>query len=355
MNLSECLLYRDISELGEIASLYNCECNRNSKLELVQSIHHYMLNKNMYHDTLKNMETALLYFSTYILFQPKRLFTINELVVKGNYVCKQLNIDASPRTWITLLLKKGWLFPTSSKYQVQLEIPADLHSFLKKRFILYWFETCEIDINQKRMMEGYIDEGETMVLDLYLFLQHLRQTVTPLTLDGAIFKKQQQLLMHKFHVKEPLINEKGWRFGYGRRFPSYPNRFALIYDFCFEKGWLSEEEGLLTVTNKGETFININNKVQIPLFQRELSQYWLKLYKSPIPALPFIFTFLTEILDERWIHLNDLYTLLSPWLEEYYFDDIHTIYRKRIIQMLVHLGLVRVSLDLKYITLKNSL
>jgi hypothetical protein len=342
MKLADYLLYRDIQDLSQMASFYECDCNRNSKLELVQTIHHKMHNKNFLEEILNQLETPLIHFYTYILFQQTRSFSIDELVAKGKYICELFNYDVSlPRKWITDCLKRGWLFPTSSKYQVELEIPADFLPYLRKQWIQYWSSKCQLTIC-KGIDQRLRDEGNSLLVDLYTLLAFVKENPLPITLDGVIHKRHQQMILSKFNITEELVQEKSWRFGYGRRFPNYPNRLALIYDFCYFKQWIQEDKETLFVTEKGEDVLYTKN-VASEALQQDMIHFWKKTYKNAIPSLPFLFQFVSEISTEQWIESNQLYRMLQPWLQPYYYDDAETIYRERIVQMLVHLGLMQIS------------
>jgi hypothetical protein len=357
MKLSDHLLYRDIQELGEMATYYECECNRNSKLELVQSIHHQILNQAVYVDLLNKIEQPLIFFLQYILYQPSITFSIDELIAKGKYIGQLFNYDQSPRKWVTELLKRGWLFPVSSKYQVQLEIPLDLHTFLKRQMLQHLSSIYQMTPHQK--VNGSIrDEGKSIFLDLHTFLAYLKDQAIPIpvTLDGVIHKRYQQILYHKFNISEEVLKDKEWRFGYGRRFPSYPSRFAFIYDFCFSKEWIMEGQEGIFLTKKGEEIVSSEHFLHEESHQ-EVLKYWIRLYKHPIPSLPFIYRFIVDLLSNQWLESNQLYAMIKPWLKSYYFDDVEVIFRDRIIQMLVHLGVVQMSFNneeqLTYLRIKK--
>jgi len=344
MKLSECLLYRDIQELSQMAAIYECDCNINSKLELVQSIHHRMMSKSIYPALFKELDPNLFNFLLYILFQKKGSFSIDELVAKGKYICDLYSIQASPRTWVAQLLKRGWLFPSSTKYQIQLELAEDLQAFLKKEMIQYLRQQFGLE-KEAVIPNSYRDEGQSILHDVRTFLTHVHNDPLPMTIEGVIHKRNQQLLMRKLNVEEELILEKSWRFGYGRRFPSYPNRFALIYDFCFAEQWIEESmDGCLRISLAGEKIIQEQEWDSEAIYQR-LILFWIKTYKQPIQSLPFLLQFMAELMKNEWMKINDLFLIVKPWLKKYYYDEVDTLFRERIVQMLLHLGLLQVTLD----------
>lgn len=356
MNLSQCLLYRDIDELSTMADLYDCMCNRNSKLDLVQSLHFQMFNKDYCRQLFTKLDKELLYYSTYILFQPTRFFTINQLVALGKELTQRFSLEeGTSRKWVLQLMKQGWLFPHHTLYQTQLVIPSDLLTFLREQLSLYWLEQIPVEMNQEGLSKGYVDEGEAMLTDLLFFLKEVLKEPLPLTIEGCLHKNYQKKLFKQFQVAETVLTEQRYRFGYGRRFPNYPDRFALIYDYCFSKQYILEQDAFLSITHLGESFIHHYHPQQSTELRQELVKFWLKTYKYPIPNLPFIYTFLSELIHGRVLNTADLFTLLSLWIHPYYFDDQETVYRQRILKMMLHLGLIRISFDQQYVTLKNSL
>lgn len=355
MNLTQCLLYRDIAELRELASIYKCSCNRNSKLELVQTLHHHIMNQANCRNLLAESEQDLLYFVTYIFFQPVRQFRVNELMAKGSLLAKIINKEIMPRQLVRDLLKRGWLFPSPAKYHVQLEIPLDLHKVMKKALVHYWLTHFKIEINDAGFDSGYRDEGDLIVRDLLVFLKEIEQHSLPLTMEGYLHKRKQQMIIQKFHIEESLIREKSYRFGYGRRFPAYPNRFALIYDFCFAQGWLMEEDGYLSLSEPGKQFLEKQALNQLKRLHQQIITFWIHTYSKPIACLPFIYCFIKACLEAVTIQREDLFKLVSIWLNTYYFDDLESVFQQRIIRMMLHLGIIQISLDQKYIRLKNSL
>ncbi|WP_025026778.1 hypothetical protein [Caldalkalibacillus mannanilyticus] len=344
MKLSEYLLYRDIQELSQMASLYRCDCNVNSKLELVQSIHHSMMSKNAYPSILKELDKNVLHFLLYILYQNTSTFSIDELMAKAKYVRDQFQSEESPRTWITQLLKRGWLFPSSSRFQVQLDMADDLNRLLRSQIMDYIKQEYQISTRAELDL-SYRDEGKAIQYDVGIFLAHIAKEPVPITVEGVIHKRNQQLLLKKLSVEEELILDKSWRFGYGRRFPAYPNRFSLIYDFCFAQKWIEEEAGgYVTLSYLGDKALE-QEEWKLPSTFKRMVMFWVKLYKQPIPSLPFLILLVNELTQGEWIDTIQLFNVTKPWLKKYYYDEIETIYRERFLQMLVHLGLLHMTVE----------
>lgn len=343
LKLSEHLLYRDIKELGQMANFYECDCNRNSKLELVQSIHFQLLNRKVCQQEIEKIDASLLLFITYLYLQKETSFHVDEMVAKGNYICKLLQIEEQTRSWLAQLLKMGWLFPVSHQYQTEIHIPIDLKSILEPVLLHYWNKQL-LGVEGDSSTLTYRDEHLIIMKDLAILLQYLQKEAVPLTTEGYIYKRNQQQLMQQFRIQEELVTDHTWRFGYGRRFPGYPSRLALIYDFAFSKGWITEENTSLTITSQGLQVLE-TIKEDTELIYKELISYWLKIYKLPIPLLPFIIPFMYKIMQGEWIEMGSIKKIMQKWLLPYYYDDTSSIFQQRIIQMLLHLGLAQIAVD----------
>ncbi|MDQ0337641.1 hypothetical protein J2S00_000411 [Caldalkalibacillus uzonensis] len=346
MKLIDCLLQQDIGQLNRLASFYRCECNRHSKLELVQSIHFQLLNKQACQAALQELGDNLLPFVQFLIFQPKRTYSIEELMAKGRFVQSVTGIEAEPEQWLTQLIKRGWLFIIPDPCHKQIEIPLDIHHLLRqvlKNRFLHLVQPVPDEELQEQDQFKLRDERQAIVGDLFCFLRFVAADPVPLTKTGVIHRRFQQRLLNSFAVPEDPLGKQRWRFGYGRRFPAYPNRFALIYDFCYAQGWIMEGEHCLSLTPKGEHIVAApSNQAQLI---EQLTRYWLILYQKPIPSLPFLFELLTSGLNGQWIRADKLASLLSPWLKAYYFDDVSTLIQERILGMMSHLGLVMLLAD----------
>lgn len=349
MNLSEYLLYRDIEDLNKIAHVYQCDCNKNSKLELVQSIHYQMLNRTFFLDNVSSYTDSFILFCTYLIFQSSRSFTVEDLMAKGQYILSLSSKESkeNPRQWISQLMSKGWLFPMRSNAHIQLEIPLEMKRFLRREWKGYWLQ--KIPSRTKLIKTEWVErnEGDALARDVHIFLTKLQSAPLPLTIEGVIHKRVLESILIVLSVEENPLQEgleKKWRFGYGRRFPVYPNRFALLYDFCFMKGWIQEEREQVYMTEKG---LKALYEFSFEPALKELRSYWLKLYKKPIVALPFMVSLIQELTENQWISEADLFMIIKNWLKTYYYDDETKLFDQRIIQMMVHLGLLQIGVDSK--------
>ena len=341
MKLSEYLLNLDVADLRAIAGRYACDCNRHSKLDLVQTIHYEMLDSGNYERLFATLDREIFYVMTYLLFQPKAWFSLEELMGKGTLIQKLLDLKGSPKTWIARLVHSGWLFPVSTKFHIQYEIPEDFRPFLQQQFIRAWQRAFDLpDAEPARLTVR--DEERSLLHDLKTWLHFVAEKRPPLTKEGVLHKRFQHQLMKKMRVAEQLVEGRPWRVGYGRRFPFYPHRFAFIYDFSYDRGWIREEPGGLDITEAGHAKLT-DPSLLFRVQQKDCFHYWLKTYGKPLPTLPFLVHWMNAVLLQQWISTDKLYNAISPWISSYYYDDVPTIFRERIIQMLLHLGLIQIG------------
>ncbi|GGK24753.1 hypothetical protein GCM10010965_16900 [Caldalkalibacillus thermarum] len=346
MKLLDCLLEQDIRELRHLASFYHCECNRHSKLELVQSIHFQLLHQQTCRSALQELGEELMSFVLFLAFQPKRTFALEELMTKGRLVQVVAGAKGKPEQWLAQLIKRGWLFVIRHACHQQVEIPADVHQLLRQLLaekLLRKVQPVEEKLLTQRKEFKIRDEQQAIVEDLYRFLRFVASGRVPLTKAGVIHKRYQLQLFHSLAIPEDPLPKQRWRFGYGRRFPFYPNRFALIYDFCYAKGWIREQAGVLSLTLKGES--QLADEPDEDDLRSQLTRFWLILYQQPIPALPFLYELLTTSLNGHWIERGRVTSFLSQWLRAYYFDDVATLANERILGMMAHMGLLAILTD----------
>jgi hypothetical protein len=337
MNLAEMLCYADIHQLNRIAKSYQCECDGHSKNELIQSILSRILRKESFLQQMDTLEREDVQFLQSLLFDPQDRFSIEELMARANHTLFQGDEDRSPREMITNLVQKGWLFPgishqTRALYQIPADVKKKVEDALRQQI-------------QKRLPQApeppiYRDEEGLLIEDIRTFLTYISKNDVLLTGEGNIYKRQQQSILDKFHVREEPIRHRGWRFGYGRRFKEYPDRFSFIYDYCYYTGDIVESDLRLDMTASGLVKLN-EGKLEDP---SAVYRFWLRLYRGPIRNLQPLVR-LIEFGSSRWVKLGDLQQVLLPYIKEYYYDDRQAIIDKRMIPMLLHLGILKVGQD----------
>lgn len=339
MNLAEMLAYADIQDLCRIAQTYECECSSNSKHQLIQSILSVVGRRDVLEELVKDLKTEDVRFLNSLLFDRRDRFSLEELLARANQTKFAPEERVSnPRDIITSFKKRGWLFNGHSHQTKYLFlVPEDL----KKRFreaLVKRFGRQLLYTGQEPSV--YRDEQTLMSADVKAFLQAVRKQSMPLSTDGFLYKKQLQQLLEGFSVPEELVGKTAWRFGYGRRFKEYPDRFSLLYDYCYYNGWIDESGSELALTYDGEQVAASGQSDQV----KSLYEFWLKLYKGPIPNLQAIVQWV-NYLTESWVTVDSLLNVLLPLVKPYYYDDPQAIIRKRVLPPMLHLGLLRAGQD----------
>ncbi len=340
MNFAEMLIYADIEQLNRIAKHYHCDCNYHSKNELIQSILSSVHSQSLDELIERDLSEEIFRFLQLLTFDHREQYSKEELLAKA----KQSLASSSDMT-------ERMIFTEGVKNKYMYTIPNDLKTNWMKRIGTYYKDK---NFNVQLPPRSYRDEGTTIIDDLIIFLQFVKQEIIQLTGDGSIYKRQQLQLFDKFRTVESPIDKGGWRFGFGYRYPQYPDRFSLLYDYAIHNRLISEEnDGLLILQDAG------HHKLQtyIPLFEgRELYRFWLRLYRRPIPYLPYVVRLLYAAVGSNWVPSHDCKKIVLPWLKEYYYESIESLFESKIIQMLLYMGLIKVgnNNEMEMITFTNN-
>lgn len=339
MNLADMLCYADIHQLNRIAKAYRCDCDGHSKNDLIQSIIYSVTRREAMNQLMTEMEREDLQFLQSLLFDKRDVFSIEELTARAKQTLFQGNEERSPREMIIGLTQKGWLFQgvthqTRMLFQMPLDVKNRMIDSLRKKI------SSELVFTEQPSF--YRDEQRILLEDLNAFLSFVQQNDLLLTSDGAIYRRQQQLLLNQLFVKEEPVNKGGWRFGYGRRFKEYPDRFSFIYDYCYFHQYIEERQGTqLIVTPMGE--MRLAEKTMEELSQ--VYRFWLRLYRGPIRNLHVLVRLIDLAANQRWVTVASLKQLMLPYIKTYYYDTPDSIVEKRVLRMMFHLGLLQIGTD----------
>ncbi|OXM16625.1 hypothetical protein [Paenibacillus herberti] len=364
MNFADMLGYADITQLSRIANVYECDCNGNSKHELIQSILSKVGSREVFEAQVGSMRMEDMRFINSLIFEKREQFSLEELIArvqsskfqddpvipepapkssakaKGTRGRKGRVIpvpESGPREIIARFKHQGWLFngiagPDRYLFQVPRDLKARFRESLKRRF-------CE-----KLVLVGeppvYRDEQELLAGDVKALLSYTRHHEIQLTREGYMHRRSVLQVMESFGVREEPPAKAAWRFGYGRRFREYPERFSLVYDFCFYNKWLQETETELLLTPLGEEILLGKRHIGT----EQLYRFWLRLYKGPISNLNSIVHWVDELAD-RWVTADSLREVLVPFIKPYYYDTAEAVMDSRILMMMMHLGLLRIGED----------
>lgn len=331
MKLSECLNTADISTLRRIAEHYQFTCSKYSKMALIQEIQFSFRNRAFLDEQLVKWREGRERVMLRLCLDTRNVFSsedLNGALSAAN--CSEDTVDAAVR--------EGWLYPTT-RYAGRLMycIPAELHRDLRRSIV------SEFASRVVTMEDGpltYRDEDYAMVRDLDVFLDYILHHDIRLTLDGSMYKRNLTQILQLLEIpEEPLTG--GWRFGYGRRFHDYPDRFALLYDYAYQQKLISERDDGLFLANDA-----VDNWRQLPPLERQrtLVRFYVGLYRRPVPRLPQIIQLIAQV-SKEWVQAQAMLDALELFVNEYYYDDKAQVWTTRILKMLTHLGVIRVGQD----------
>lgn len=369
MNLADMLVFADIAELTRIAETYNCNCSSHSKNELIQSILSTVQRRDVMESRVEEMTGNDLRFLNSLVFENRAAYSLEELRARvlngelapevqlaaqqsqtakaskapsaGSRSRKGKNTappmppspDESARLAILRLKKFGWLFNGFSQqtrylYQVPEDVKARLCDVLEKRYRSSLVITDEPPV--------YRDERSLIMEDIVHFLRFVRDNDLPVTSDGVMYKRQLTQALELFSVSEAIPTRGGWRFGYGRKFRDYPDRFSLLYDFTFFQGYIAEDSERLLLTGEGRKITDDGMKPD----PTKLYRFWLRMYKGPIPNLTTLVQWIMRLSD-NWVTVESLHKILQPLVRPYYYDTQRDVLERRVLAMLMHLGIIR--------------
>ncbi|MDO3679152.1 hypothetical protein [Paenibacillus ehimensis] len=338
MNLADMLSYADIHQLSRIAGTYNCECNGHSKNELIQSILSTVGRRDIFDRQIGALSTQDIRFLNSLLFDQRGSFSLEELVARvqqSRFEKEETDAAWNPRDTITRFKQLGWLFNGHSQQTKYLfQVPADL----KRRFVTALTKRFEQQLDAAEEPPVYRDEQKLILDDIANFLLFLRDQEVMLTSDNAMYKRSLQQVLDRLAVREEPVGKTAWRFGYGRMFREYPNRFSFIYDYCYYNDLITEHHQVLALTEQGLARVNEGGK-EDPV---QVYRFWLRLYKGPVPHLQSIAQWLNR-LCKGWVTFDSVKRVLGPLIRPFYYDTPDSILEQRIVQMMMHLGLIRIG------------
>ncbi|MBB6674123.1 hypothetical protein [Cohnella nanjingensis] len=379
MNLADMLSYADIAQLSNIADTYDCECSSHSKHELIQSILTVLGRREALETRVGEMSLDDLRFLNSLLFEKRAAYSLEDLTARaassaaprdgstaegaGSAVTEAAGADprkgragnAKPRSSrkresaappappvpsdpargaIARFKRFGWLFNGFSQQTKYLyHVPEDV----KKRLCEALDRKFRDGLQARSEPPAYRDERSLLSDDAAILARFVRDHDVPLTSDGYIYKRQLQQLLDLLSVVEPLPGKSAFRFGYGRRYREYPDRFSLLYDYCYFAEYIEELPERLVLTEKGRQAAD----GELRSDPSELYRFWMRLYKSPIPNLQALVQWVMRLSGGAWVTVSSLSEILLPLIRPYYYDSERDILDRRLLAMMLHLGLLR--------------
>jgi hypothetical protein len=235
---------------------------------------------------------------------------------------------AKPRELVSKGLRSGWLFPGFTPDSRHLyRMPHDFRQRVMRVMAELKRQSLSGDQPEPAV---YRNEQGLIEQDLNRFLSFVSRHIVQLTFDGAIYRQQ-----HRQLLGDPVM-KKGYRFGFGRRYHQYPDRFSLIYDYAYYQGYIAEEmDGYLRLTDTGAGKIMTEGSDESP----EIIRFWIRLYRHPLPYLPVMIRWVDLLAGDRWVTSSDLLVALEGWIQDYYYETSEQLFH-RLLKMMLHLGLV---------------
>jgi hypothetical protein len=335
MNLAELLSYTDIQHLHCIANTYECQCSGHSKNALLQTILSTISRKDILKNRIESLTLTELRLLNSLLFDKEHMFSKEELLGRTKYCMFEgsEHCQQNEREIVSKFKKWGWLY---HGYTVQDKFLFHIPQDLKKRLRDVLVNRLEQLICIGSEPSSYEDHGCKLSIDIMHFLRYLQQVKRlPLTAGFVLPQRQLTKIIQQMTVRETHVHKHGWRFGYGRMFKMYPNRFSFIYDFCCHFHYIDLNDQCLSITDQAQSFFTFcKTKTDLQLYQ-----YWLHLYRPPIPNLHVIVNWIQR-LTTQWVTVETLKQTLCPFIRPYYYDSPETILDERILQMLYYLGII---------------
>jgi hypothetical protein len=336
MKLSTCLNSADIHVLRKIAKRQNLNCKLHSKHDLMQAILTHFQDGREIAQTLSKLSNTHKQMLVRLALNKRSSLTREDLLaVATKTLGEQTKISAEDL--YRDLLEDGWLFRSPNQSTGLYSLPDDLRGKIEEWFIHSTAKTLRFLPSQPLM---YRDDQTAILRDIITFLHFIKQHDVRLTQDGSIFKRQQLQLFQLMEVQEQPVPGTGWRFGYGRRFREYPDRFALLYDYCFMRGWIEERsDGALCLKESADAWIIQSDIDKI----RDLYAFWFQIYSKTIAQLQLAIHVIIQSCKDKWVYVESLRSVLEEYLQPYYYDTVDDIVQKRIIQMLRCIGLIQIG------------
>ncbi|KPV44867.1 helicase-associated domain-containing protein [Alicyclobacillus ferrooxydans] len=333
MNLAECLSNADIATLRSIADTYELTCSRHSKLALMQELLYLFRSKKFLRDELKRWKEGNPEGFLRLGLETRGLYSAEELT--GMF--RRSSSDGRPGVDDGVI--RGFIFPTTRESgRLQYCLPKEIHEVMQEETVQVFYAVMEQSDSGPLT---YQEADYALQRDLDLFLQYLSRHDVQLTTGGSMYKRHLERILQIFEVSETPL-EGGWRFGYGRRFYDYPDRFALIYDYAYANHLIEEgRDGLLRTTDRAEEWQMQTQAAR----QKSLVQFYISSYRRPIPRLPQIVRMMLLAPQNRWLASDSFLDTCGELVCEYYYDTRESVWRLRILNMLCYLGIIRLGED----------
>lgn len=350
MRLVECLNQSDIGNLRKIAIRHTIACPLYSKNTLLQEILNRFSDPQYVIERMATLSPILRQALEEIALEGRNQFAKSELltILRRQRSATTKNEQTSVSMILNELLEEGILFETGTPSQRTYRCPTEILKYIVHYETQQLRQSVQTSMYEPKWIRT--DQG-TLARDAVTFLLFLARHEVKLTQEGVIFKRQQMQIFQLFEVQEePLSVHVGFRFGYGRRFHDYPDRFAMIYDHLYEEGCIIEDESGSLFIDEVKSGIYMTESEESRA--KKLFQFYMRTYRISIPTLGRIVSRIAKFSSKAWVFKQSLEDELLHFIDNFYYESKEIVYRQRILQMLVYLGFLAegrdVSQDLLY-------
>lgn len=334
MRLAECLNQSDISNLRNIAQRHTLDVPLYSKNSLLQEILTKFAEPSYVAERADTLPVEVTSAVIEIALDSRERYPRAELMA----LLKRSQRSRAPEALLEDLLSEGILFACGGTRDPVYVCPTDVWQRLytvSTRKLREGLQVATVDPLVQR------DDGSALARDAAAFLQYAARHELRLTQEGVIFRRSQVQVLELFGVaEEPLPGSVGWRFGYGRRFHDYPDRFALIVDHLFAAGIIRESTQQLVVDEEGAAhYLRVEEEERA----ERLFRFWLRSYRIAIPTLPRLAARIAQLTAGQWVYGDSLMGIVEPDVGDYCYECAADVLRLRILQMLVVTGAMMVG------------
>ncbi|WP_181363059.1 helicase-associated domain-containing protein [Sulfoacidibacillus thermotolerans] len=310
---------------------------------MLQEILNRFSDPNYLTERLNALSPQIQYALQEITLEGKEEFAEAELLtlLRRRHPLSDKSVEDEPHRLLSDLLEEGIFFATGSPSQRAYRCPTEIWSRILNLETKKLRQTIQ---ESSRTPQWVRNDFNALAHDAVTFLLFLARHEIKLTQDGVIFKRQQSQILQLFEIKEDILPAHiGFRFGYGRRFHDYPDRFALLYDHLYAEGCLIEDPSgvLLLNEEKSGTYLTQSEDIR----QEKLFRFYMRTYRSSIPTLWRIVSRMGKLTANTWVYAQSLEQSLLAFVTDFYYESKTQIYPNRILQMLIYLGFIAQGTD----------
>ncbi len=335
MRLADCLNQSDFTNLQKIAKRHALSCPLYSKNTVLQEILSRFFEPHYVEQRVQHVSPHAQKALEQLVLDGRTSFVKEELTGLLKDVCGEAETERKIAVSVlSELIQEGFVFEHNSSSSVMYVCPDDVWKKLRENT----YQILQSRVQKATMTPVFYRYDETaMARDAAVLLFFVAKQPIKLTQEGVIFKRSQQQITQLFEVsEEPLTPSNLWRFGYGRRYHDYAERFALLYDHLYGEGCLLEQEDGSLVVDKTrcDTYIKQSDEERA----YHIFLYWIKTYRHAIKNIRRIVTQIAQVTGHEWVYAESLKAVIHGQMRDFYYESAEQVYELHVLQMLVYTG-----------------